>query len=199
MQLKKYATLWLILAIVVITGGYWHYRGTHTPMVTGMEITARPLPQFQLITTTEAALTPENFRGRWSFLFFGYTHCPDICPAMMHLLAKVNASLPQGAAQFIFVSADPEQDDLPHIDNYVHGFDPSFIGATGLPADVHTLTKELHLYFSNADGNTNPMIDHSNVLLLIDPHANVVAIFNAPTSPQAVTADFHTVVRHHTE
>jgi protein SCO1 len=95
----------------------------------------------------------------------------------------------------VFVSADPRNDDLDKIESYVHAFNPRFIGATGLPDEVSTLAKSMHLFFSNADGNPDPVITHSDVLLLINPQAELVAIFNAPNDPMTVALDFRAIQR----
>lgn len=192
-MIQKYSKSFLLALCLIATAVFWHYKGQHTPMIAGTEIHAEALPDFVLLTTDQGALTPASFEGRWSFLFFGYTHCPDICPAMMALLDNVEGQLTADEAQFVFISADPKNDDLEQLDTYVHSFNPRFIGATGAPEDVNALMKKLHLFFSpqNADGT----IDHSNVLLLINPKAELVAVFTAPKDPRTVVADFRSLTK----
>jgi protein SCO1/2 len=194
-MIKKYGTMLFAVMLLIATGVFWHLRGEHETLLSATAVPAEALPNFELITTQKTALTPQNFRGQWTFLFFGYTHCPDICPAMMARLQKVATLLEPNEAQVVFISADPLHDSFEDLDHYVHHYSPNFIGATGLPAEVNSLAKALHLYFSNADGNDEPKIDHSDALLLINPNAELVAIFVSPTDPNSIVADLRTLKR----
>ena len=98
----------------------------------------RALPAFELIDQARAPFGPERLRGQWTFLFFGFVNCPDVCPTTLAMLADVRAriatDLPRGdVPQVVLVSVDPGRDTPPVLAQYVAHFDPSFTGVTGRP------------------------------------------------------------------
>ena len=145
------------------------------------------LRAFSLVDQHGQPFDRERLKGKWTFLFFGYTHCPDVCPVTLAVLQQVAQALrasPKGArdVQIVFVSVDPERDTPARLAEYVRYFDDEFVGATGNAVDLDVLTRQLgivHMRLQpSEDGNY--LVDHTAAILLTDPEARWLAVFSAP-------------------
>ena len=160
----------------------------------------RPLPAFTLADQSGHPFGPEQLRGHWTFVFFGFVNCPDICPTTLATLAatrKALADLPAGERPAVaFVSVDPGRDTPDLLGQYVAHFDPSFVGATGTHDAIDTLTHALGVAViigaPSADGSY--AVDHSAAIFLVDSQARVVALFGAPHEAGAIARDYRHVV-----
>jgi len=104
----------------------------------------KPLAAFAFTDHENREFDLSRLNGKWSFLFFGYTHCPDICPTTLATLARVRENIAKGAAgardvQFVFISVDPNRDTAGKLGQYVTYFDASFLGVTGNDAQLGNL------------------------------------------------------------
>ncbi|MCB1736705.1 MAG: SCO family protein [Gammaproteobacteria bacterium] len=159
--------------------------------------TARALPAFTLARHDGVPFNNASLRDHWSFVFFGYTFCPDVCPIALSTFREVKAILDQrdGAldgVEFVFVSVDPERDTLERLGQYVTYFDPGFIGVTGDPDQLLTLSRPMGVVYRKVDGNTpeDYLVDHSAGVFLVDPNGAFRAYFPAPHDPAAVATAF---------
>ena len=160
----------------------------------------RPLPAFTLADQAGHPFGPEQLRGRWSFVFFGFVNCPDICPTTLATLAATRQALedlPVGKRPAVaFVSVDPGRDTPALLGQYVAHFDPAFVGATGTREAIDALTRALGVAViigpASADGSY--AVDHSAAVFLVDPEARVVALFGAPHESGAIARDYRRVV-----
>jgi protein SCO1/2 len=203
---------WLLVAglSLALAGGWltWHsLRGGplpagEVPSVTGVRDDA-PLPAF-LLAGPKGEFANANLLGRWSFMFFGYTQCPDICPTALTLMKEVKAGLGAPAAvspaptfQVVFVSVDPRRDTRELLDDYMTAFDPSFIGVSGDDAALAPLTRKLGVYFQRNDGADTKRytVDHSAAIYLIDPRGYLAAVFSPPQTAAQVVADYRRIAR----
>ncbi len=163
----------------------------------------RPLPEFELLSHSGQAFRKENLSGNWSILFFGFTHCPDICPTTLAILNRVVGGIgDQGKHQprVIFVSVDPMRDSADKLAAYVPYFNPEFVGLTGETASILKLTRDLGVAvsFSPIDGlvpgregdQQNYTVDHSTALFLIDPDGSLSGIFSAPHDTERIIDDY---------
>ncbi len=164
----------------------------------------RPLQPFTLTDQDGQPLTLDSLRGHWTFLAIGYTACPDICPTLMATFKAVARQItPSGAkpaADFLFVSVDPERDTPQRLAEYVHYFSPDFRGGTGSDDALQAFTRQLGLLYQRVampESALGHVVDHSSSILLIDPEARLSAIFSAPHDPQAIATDFGVVVADH--
>jgi protein SCO1/2 len=118
-----------------------------------------------------------EFRGKVVVVFFGFTHCPDVCPGTLAKLAEVSKRLGDDAArmQVLFVTVDPERDTPQVLANYVPAFDPSFIGLTGDPAAIAKTAKEFKVVYQKQAGKTPDAysVDHSSGTFVFDPEGRV--------------------------
>ena len=129
-----------------------------------------------------------DFRGKLVLIYFGYTFCPDICPAT---LGNVNQALKEIGAkaediQLIMISLDPQRDTPEKLEQYVAHFNPTFIGITGTQEQVDTVTSLYGIFYEKKEGSeaTNYLIDHTATLMVIDREGYLKLVF-----PFGVTAD----------
>lgn len=163
----------------------------------------RPLAPFRL--TDHNGLTFDNSRlqGGWNLMFFGFTHCPDVCPLTMQILQTVDKEISAmaGAAnpQVIFVSVDPERDTTERLRQYVVYFHPDFMGISGDHQNLQALTRSLGAFYTKVENTQLPdhyQVDHSAALFLLGPDGRVRALFSAPLQAQAIAQDLLTIMQH---
>jgi protein SCO1/2 len=138
------------------------------------------LQPFELIDHHGRAFTDASLQGKWSLIFFGFTHCPDICPLTMQELTSfyqsLEESLLQQDTQVVMISVDPFRDDTPTVARYMTAFDEDFLGVTGEFSTVSRLASDLFVTpgimpVPAPDGGVprNFLIDHSGNILIVDP------------------------------
>jgi protein SCO1/2 len=127
---------------------------------------------FTLVDPSGKTVTDQNFRGRYMLIFFGYTHCPDICPAELQVMAAALDQLGPKAAKVvpIFITLDPERDTPEAVGAYVKNFGPNIVGLTGSTEAVAAAAKAYRVSFSkfqDENSGTNYTIDHSALAYLM--------------------------------
>jgi protein SCO1/2 len=164
---------------------------------------ARALPAFELVDHRGEPLTLAQLRGHWSLMFFGYTHCPDICPVTLQTLAAMVKDIDDAnvvnALRVYFVSVDPERDSPQVLADYVSYFNPDFIGATAALDKLTVLTRSLgisHAIRNRTDGSSDYDVDHSASIVLINPQAEFAGLFGAPQDAQAMARDLTLIIQH---
>ncbi len=156
----------------------------------------KSLQAFSTIDQNGREFTLENLQGKWSFLFFGYTHCPDICPITLTILDQVYDELAtrdlQSGVQMIFVSVDPERDTSEQLHDYVSYFNEDFLGLGGSLEQVKSLTGQLGIPFfhNQASSSGDYLVDHSASLFLVSPQARLIAVLPAPHQTGEVLSRF---------
>ncbi len=164
----------------------------------------RLLQGFSLVDQHQKPFTEANLRGRWTFLFFGYTYCPDICPTTLGTLKQTLDLLrktPQDAddLQVAFVSVDPERDRTEVLQNYMAYFDKTFIGLTGQRRQIDNLVAQTGAgYIKEAEQTPGSyLISHSSSLFLINPTGQLVAVFPPPLYPDSLAALYRELRTHY--
>jgi protein SCO1/2 len=198
----KALTLGVVGAIAAIAGlvvAQFAFQPKNTRIESGTLLQQpRAIGDFALSDTAGAPFTKAQFENRWSLVFAGFTYCPDICPNTLALLKSVKKELDAGGhpVQVVFVSVDPERDSAAKLDQYVHYFDPAFVGATGSNEELDKLMRSLSLIYAKVPGATpeSYTMDHSAALVLVNPQAQVAGYFLPPHRPQALSADLARVV-----
>ena len=155
-----------------------------------------PLPEFSL-DGVDASFTNASLLGRWHIVFFGFTHCPDICPTTLATLSSVLSTTraTQPDIGVVFVSVDPERDNPERAQDYATFFDPSFVGVTGSDTALKALTTPLGiLYMQVPQGANGYTVDHSSSLLLINPRGELAAVFSAPHDADTIAADLVLII-----
>ena len=160
----------------------------------------RPLPDAALTRGGGARFGTASLAGHWTFLFFGFVNCPDICPTTLATLATVEKSLgdlpPAERPAVAFVSVDPARDTPEILTRYVAHFDPAFEGVTGSAAAIEAWARSLGVAViigpPAADGSYS--VDHSAAIFLVDPESRVAALFGTPHEAGAIARDFRRIL-----
>lgn len=134
-----------------------------------------------------------DFRGKAVAVFFGYTHCPDVCPTTMSRLHAAMKVLGNDArrVQVIFITLDPERDTPELLAQYVPAFDPSFIGLYGSLDATAATAKEFHVFYQKQPGSTpgNYTLDHSAGIFVFDPQGRLRLFIRETETPANIAAD----------
>ncbi len=188
------ALLLALAALCAAGAGFWLARELDrpAPQLTAGTWLARPKAPaaFSLIDGAGRSFTAGDLVGHPSLMFFGFTHCPDVCPTTMALLAQVAHAAPVRGLRVIFVSVDPGRDTPALVGGYVHAFDPAFVGLTGSEAAIRTMARDYGVAVNKVElpGGDYTM-DHSAVVFLLDAHGRTTAVFTPPFDAAAMTAD----------
>lgn len=187
-----------VVAVAALTlGALASYMTSHqkAPEIDGLLWPqSKALTAFALEDHKHEAFTLERLVGRWTLIFFGYTHCPDVCPVTLSALKNAVALMREAGAelpQVVFVSVDPARDTLDHLGAYVSHFDPGFLGVTGSDTALKDVARQLGVLYlhGEADADGNYVVDHTAAVFLIDPRGHLVALFQAPHSAQTIARD----------
>lgn len=154
---------------------------------------------FSLLDHRGQLRTKQDFLGSWVLLYFGFTHCPDICPDELDKLSAVVSALDQDASlppvQPLFITVDPERDDVPALARYVKDFHPRLVGLTGTSEEVKRAGQDYRVYASPGpkDEDGDYIVDHSILIYLISPDGLFLDYYNRMKSQEQIA----TSVRKH--
>ena len=196
----RHAPVWIaVLAAVAVGAGAALYERSREPLVlrAGTALPEpRALPDFALVDQAGRPFDRSRFEGRWTLIFTGFTHCPDVCPTTVALMAELHRRVPRDDLQWVFVSVDPERDTPDAVARYLAHFDTALVGATGERAQMEKLTAGLGLaQVRNPGINGEYTVDHSTAFVLLDPDARLAGYFSAPHARDALAADLAALPR----
>jgi protein SCO1/2 len=154
----------------------------------------KQIPDFSLTADDGRAFTQADLKGRWSLVFIGFTHCPDICPTTLADLAKARKAmedLPEiDRPQIVFVSVDPERDSPRLAGDYSRYFDPSARGVTGEHEKLQPFARSLGMvYMQVPQEGGSYTVDHSASIAIVDPEGLQVGLVRPPLDPAKIAAD----------
>ncbi|HEY1900636.1 MAG TPA: SCO family protein [Steroidobacteraceae bacterium] len=183
----------LVVAAAALTGFWLAHRLDHSaPVLTsGTWLpTPRDPGQFTLVDQNNAQFTAARLKGAPTLVYFGFTHCPDVCPITLLELAQVVKAAVVPGLRVVFISVDPARDTPSQLAQYVHAFDPDFIGLTGTPAMLKTVARRFGVAYLRVDlpGGDYSM-DHSSTVFLMDSRGHNVAVFNPPYDVKSLSQD----------
>lgn len=159
----------------------------------------RALPPMHFVDHEQHPFDAKRLQGHWSFMFFGFTNCPDVCPTTLAMLAQVEkqlADLPKAQQpQVVFVSVDPERDTPEKIASYVKFFSPEFTGITATPSEIAAFTTAMGVPVAiNKTPDGSYTVDHSGAVFVIDPQGEWSALFSPPHQAKLIAADYRTLI-----
>lgn len=184
-------TLGVIVGVAACDGGkpekpYPHAILTPEP--------PREVPAVSLVTGDNKPAPAGLLKGQWTWLYFGFANCPDVCPLALEYAAKEYAQLERKErVKVVFVSVDPARDRSPKLEQFVDFYDPAFVGVTGEPAAIDQLAKAVGATYvlekpETPGGNYN--VSHTNLVFVLDPTGKWVASYVPGATPGAMAADF---------
>ncbi|XP_020235722.1 protein SCO1 homolog 1, mitochondrial [Cajanus cajan] len=146
---------------------------------------------FRLINHHGKYVTEKDFLGKWTLLYFGFTHCPDICPdELQKLAAAVDKIKEKGGIETVpvFISVDPERDTVEQVGEYVKEFHPKLIGLTGSPDEIKNVARAYRVYYmKTAEEDSDYLVDHSIVIYLMSPDMEFVKFFGKNNDVDSLT------------
>ncbi len=155
--------------------------------------------QFDLTSDTGKPMTAADFRGKYVLMYFGYTHCPDVCPlTLVHLhlvMQKLGAEADK--VRILFVSVDPARDTPPVLHQYVTAFDPHIVGLTGTPNQIAAMAKRYRSAF-NIDAkqaNGDYTVSHGSIIYVFDRRGHARLIGNSTDTPGTIAHDLQLLMR----
>ena len=174
----------LLIGLLVMLWAMGGVRGVTSPAAIG--------GPFQLTDQSGAAVTEKNLQGKPSLIFFGFTHCPDICPTALFEMSEILRAMGKDADRVnaYFISVDPERDNKEAMKDYLSSFDPHLKGLTGDPEAVAKVLSAYRVYAKKVplkDGDYT--MDHTALTYLMDRDGRFVAPFNLSRKPEEAAAD----------
>jgi len=174
----------LLIGLLVVLWGLGGVRGVPAPAGIG--------GPFQLTDQSGATVTEKTLQGRPTLIFFGFTHCPDVCPTSLFEISEVLRAMGADADKVnaYFVSVDPERDNITAMKDYLSSFDPHLKGLTGDPEAVAKMLSAYRVYAKKVplkDGDYT--MDHTALTYLMDRDGRFIAPFNLNRKPEEAAAD----------
>ncbi|SCB54379.1 protein SCO1/2 [Bradyrhizobium shewense] len=147
---------------------------------------------FQLTDQNGKAVTDKSLKGKPTLIFFGYTHCPDVCPTSLFEISEVLRAMGKDADKVnaVFISVDPERDTPATMKDYLSSFDPHLEGLSGNPAETAKVISSYRVYAKKVptkDGDYT--MDHTALIYLMDRDGRFVSPFNLKRTPDEAAAD----------
>ena len=188
-------TTLVILAVIALFLSLFVYKISQPRILSDQEMSAngamilqtpREFMDFELLDKNGQPFTKEQFEGKWTLLFPGFTYCPDICPITMAMLAKTYDQMdekPKENLQVVLMSVDPNRDTPERLKQYVEYFNPDFQAITGDISTLLNLGVQLNIAFSVINPETagdNYLIEHSGNVVLINPNGHYHGYFKPP-------------------
>jgi protein SCO1 len=202
-------TVGLCLAFVAAVLGMFVYTKLQEPLLSDAQLrdrgvlvlpTPREIAPFALSDHRGETFTLEDLTGHWSFLFFGFTNCPDICPTSMAVLSqarrRLEAEYPGLAGDFqgILVSVDPERDDQQTLARYVEAFSPDFIGVRGDLAATAAFSTQLNVAFAKVPSDDGSyQVDHTANIVIVNPRGHYHGFAKMPHDADTIVEAFRTL------
>lgn len=203
--MKKHSFFVIVVITLAIGIGIW--RETHVSTTTqaasqnepallgGTALpSTRALPAFELTDHHNHPFTNENLNNRWSFVFFGYTHCPELCPKSLGALSQLSQRIgPNPYVQFLFVSITPDLDTPERLKSFFEKEDyklTHFIGLTGDEKTIKSLASTLGIYIAEEAHIDLEHLGHSGAVLLVNPKGELAAVFTSAENPHRIAHDF---------
>ncbi len=178
--------LTIAIAVIALIGlGVWIAA---TPGRSPSSLVGGP---FSLQTGDGKTLTDADMKGRPFLVYFGYTHCPDICPTTLAQISDALRKMPDKPLRTLFVTVDPERDTPAMMADYVSSFDPRIIGLSGSPEQIAGIEKAYRVYAHKgpAQANGDYSMDHSSVVYLMDANGAFVEALNLERPPEEVAKE----------
>ncbi|MCP4699418.1 MAG: SCO family protein [Gammaproteobacteria bacterium] len=192
----------VVLSIIMLGAGGVRWMFLRGEPSAELRVVLWPQPEalsaFTLVDQRRQSFNLERLKGKWTFIFFGYTHCPDICPVGLTVLSAIYKRIknlnPEAASntQTVFVSVDPERDTPELLSDYVAYFNPEFWGVSGSVPEIDKFTRQLHAaYIKEPPGPSGGyLVGHTSTFFLIDPEARLYAFFSQPQIPETIVGQY---------
>ena len=181
---KRVFAFLVVVCAAAIAGvaGYSSLKPGQGPISSGTALVGGP---FELTAHTGARVSDKDFEGKYLLIFFGYTYCPDVCPAELQVISAALDYLGDKGKniQPIFITIDPERDTPEALSKYMPNFHPRYLGLTGSPKEIERVAKAYRVYYAKAKetGDGDYLMDHSSIIYLMDRQGTFLKHFSYGT------------------
>lgn len=196
------ARSWIAAVVALVTACAGAYFTFHA--LTGQSSHAPALPviadlggEFEL-SSASSRVRLQDHRGRVVLLFFGYTHCPDVCPTSLYTLKLAVDDVGKAAdrVQVIMVTVDPERDSPEHLGRYVRHFHPQFMGLSGTTDEIERVARQYRVFHEKVQISPGGyLVNHSGYFYLLDSRGRVRALFGAGAKPITIADGIRQLLR----
>ncbi len=193
--MKKY----IFPAIVLLSGalaGFFVYnyklekQNVYPNLITGFDQSVKIGGEFSLTDQNGAAFSSEKLKGAPSLLYFGFTHCPDFCPAALQVFTEVSDQFESAPINRVFITLDPERDTAEKLKDYVSLYKAGMIALSGTKQETDKVAKQWRVYYSANKKDPNDqdyLVDHSVYSYLLNKNGELVAIFRSEATAAEIT------------
>lgn len=203
LRITLFVLLLLVVLIFGLTVGRQVFLGSSEPAPapdlsqynTYVYDQPRELAEFTLTNEQGETVTRDSLIGRWTFVFVGYTNCPDICPAAMANLRRTNSLLPAELPRpdYLLVTADPEHDTPEKLKAYTGFFGENFHGLTGDLDILREVAKSVSAVFVHREVDGQLLVDHSGHFALLNPQGKLQALIQPPHKPEELVQAYERI------
>jgi len=204
MGIQRTVLMLLGLILLVVCGFIWRMSqpvimSNEELRINGAVVLDKPriFSDFELVDHSGESFNIARMQGIWSIVFFGFTHCPDICPTTLATLNQTYSKLKDSEKerlQIVMISLDPERDTVQKLADYVPYFNPEFVGVTGNQHLIRRLSAELNIAYNQVPLNGDDYtVDHSTQLVLINPKGHYHGFFKAPHSETMMRSTWRSI------
>lgn len=197
-RLKRAAALAVIG--VAVGAGVTYYEIQNTPVAVQKEPSIEPMAgaeqlsaAFDLVNQDGQPVTNADYAGSYKLIYFGFTYCPSICPTELQKISRALNDLGGEAEniQPIFITIDPERDDVAAMKNYVPQFHPKLVGLTGTRAQIDTAIKNYKIYAAKVQDEalSDYTMDHSSFIYLMSPDDRLITLYRTEDTAEFIAAD----------
>lgn len=194
----------IIMAAAALAAGFWFANQQQSPINSQISGFAYPAPAalegIQLVDHNNKPFDESFFKGKWTFVYVGYTFCPDACPMTLTILDQLRNLLQENGdlqdnISMMLVSVDPARDTPERLNSYINHFNDRFVAATGDPEHIKAFTRQVSAIYVVPENPEDPnyLVDHSSTVILIDPNAAVHALFTPPQQAENLAKDFKVI------
>ncbi|WP_263081393.1 SCO family protein [Endozoicomonas sp. Mp262] len=197
-------TVFFLLAIIAAVSGLTFYQYMNKPALTKDQLQSMGAVVFEnprsfevkeLVNHKGQPFTEANLSGGWGLIYFGYTFCPDICPASLGQLNKLDKALKENdpllaqQMRYMMVSVDPRRDTVEKLGSYIPYFNRDFVGVTGSITGIYHLTQQLNIAFTPVVEQEDEfyLVDHSANLVIINPRGDYHGFIRPPLEPEKLS------------
>lgn len=195
----KLTLIGITAGLVLVVGGWWLFNQLRPYNFHGTVLQSPDAAPNFTLQGAQGDVSLSDFRGKMVILYFGYTFCPDVCPASLSALAGAMNILGKKAerVQVIMVSVDPERDTPAEIDAYAKHFNPNFIGITGSPEEVAQVATLYGIYYAKAEGSvaSGYLVEHTATLMVIDESGALKLLLPFGVTAEDIAADLNYMLR----
>lgn len=187
----------LLMPLIVFSAGVMVFAGLLLYWVGGRNTSSASSlgGAFTLTAQDGRTVTESDLRGHPSVIFFGYTHCPDVCPTALYEMTQVYQALGADADKLktYFITVDPERDTQALLATYLSSFDPRITGLTGTSEQIQQAIKAYRVYARKVDNKSGDyLMDHTALIYLMDKQGRFIASLNLDRAPEETAKQIRT-------